>query len=119
MAALSEESPVTMLTGKSKSLVGGFRSFISNYGVLPLAIGVVIGNAVNDLVKTLVDGLITPLIALISPQTKLQNFQFVFHDSVFKIGAILNAVLSFVVISAIVYLMVKLVLRNEELLQKK
>jgi len=107
-----------VLTGP-KDTLSGFRKFIHNYGVLPLAIGVVIGNAVNDLVKTLVDGLVTPLISLISPQGELQNFQVTFHGAVFKFGMVLNACLSFIAIAAIVYFVLVVLLRQQEILDKK
>ena len=100
-------------------LVRGFQSFISQYGVIPLAIGVVIANAVNDFVKSLVDGLVTPLVSLISPNNKLQNLQFMFHGADFKPGEILSAFLSFLIIALLVYITAKVVLRNEDLLAKK
>ena len=63
------------VSDKGKSFVRGFKDFINDYGVIPLAVGVVIGSSVNDLVKTMVDGIFTPFISLISPQSKLQNGQ--------------------------------------------
>jgi len=100
-------------------LVKGFGSFIEDYGVLPLAIGVVVGTAVNDFVKTLVDGFFTPLISLLTPGRSLQGFQITLHGAVFKVGAIVNGLLSFLVILLIVYLAVKFVIRRDTLLQKK
>ena len=96
----------------------GFVQFIHQYGIAALAIGVVIGNAVNDLVKSLVENLISPLIALVSPQGKLQHLQFSVHGAVFKVGESINAVISFIVIAAVVYLIAKLILKNEKLLEK-
>ena len=107
------------VTDRGKSFVRGFKYFINDYGVIPLAVGVVIGSSVNDLVKTMVDGIFTPFISLISPQSKLQNFVFVFHGATFKIGVVVNAFLSFVIVAWIVYLAAKLVLRNEDILKKK
>lgn len=104
---------------KAGQVVSGFSQFISGYGILPLAIGVVIGNAVNDLVKSLVEGLISPAISLIAPQQKLQNLQIIVGSSTFKIGLVINAVISFIVIALCVYLVAKLILRNEEVLKKK
>ena len=101
-----------------KELVRGFRSFMQDYGVIPLAIGVVVGTAVNDVVKTLVDGLFTPLISLLAPRQGFQNFQLTVHGSTFKIGAVINSLLSFLVIMLIVYIVVKVVLRRDELLKK-
>lgn len=111
-----EKAPAKHIPGMG--VLGGFRRFISDYGILPLAIGVVIGNAVNDLVKTLVDGFITPLIGLISPQSTLQNLQFTVNHSVFKVGAIINATLSFIVIALVIYVFAKIILHNEQLLKK-
>lgn len=104
---------------KKEGLVRGFVHFISQYGILPLAIGVVVGNAVNDLVKSLVDGLITPFISLIAPEAKLQTIQFVFRGSTFKVGMVINAVLSFLVVALVVYFGVRVILRRDELLAKK
>lgn len=102
-----------------KEAARGFREFIVNYGVGPLAIGVVIGTAVNDLVKSLVDGLFSPLIALLSPDGQLQTFKITFHGAVFKLGMILNSLLSFIIIALMVYFFAKVILRNEDLLKKK
>ncbi|MEI6478292.1 MAG: MscL family protein [bacterium] len=99
-------------------VVAGFTKFIHEYGILPLAVGVVIGTAVNDLVKNLVDGLVSPFIALLTPGGTLQNFQLTVHGSVFKIGLVLNAVVSFLIIAFIVYAFAKIILRNEEILKK-
>lgn len=101
-----------------KGLVMGFGHFIREYGVLPLAIGVVIANAVNDLTKATVEGLIAPFISLISP-TRLQDIQFHVHGAVFKIGLVLNSLLNFLTVALIVYVVAKVILRNEELLRKK
>jgi large conductance mechanosensitive channel len=92
---------------KPIKLVGGYRQFLADYGVLPLAIGVVVGSAVNDFVKSIVDGLLTPLIALVSPGSRLQNLQFEVHGAVFKIGMVINAALSFMSVFLVVYLVVK------------
>lgn len=103
-------------TSKSEpkaGLVGGFRHFIHEYGVATLAIGVVIGNAVNDLIKSLVESLITPLIGLVSPKGTLQTLQFVVRGSTFKIGMVINAVLSFLIVAWLVYLAVKFLIKKE------
>lgn len=105
--------------GETRALVGGFFEFISQYGVVPLAIGVVIGTAVNDLVRTIVDGLLTPLISLVTPTANLQKFQVTVNGTVFKFGAVLNSTLSFLLVCLVIYVVVKLLLRREEYLKKK
>lgn len=117
MAARVKDS-ARKVGSKSRDFVVGFRSFIRDYGVLPLAIGVVIGSAVNDLVKTLVDGLVSPFIGLIAPSAKLQSLQIIFHGSTFKIGAVVNALLTFITIALVVYISAKVILRKDDLLKK-
>lgn len=103
----------------SLGAVRGFRHFISDYGIMPLAVGVVIGSAVNDLVKAIVADLITPFISLVSPDGKLQNFEFTIDGAVFKVGHALNSLVSFLVIAWVVYITAKVILRNDDLLKKK
>jgi len=115
------ETPVVG-TSKLRSrapFINGFFDFISQYGVIPLAIGVVLGNAVNDLVKTIVDGITTPLISLLVPSGKLQNLVIHFRSADFMIGAVISALLSFLSIAIVVYVVVKLVIRNDAYLEKK
>lgn len=92
--------------------------FVHSYGVIPLAIGVVIATALNDLVKSVVDGLVTPLIGLISPNTSLQNFQITFLHSTFKIGQVASSAISFMIVCLVVYLVVRYVLKSEKTLSK-
>lgn len=97
----------------------GFMHFIRTYGVIPLAIAVVLGNAINDVVKSLVDGLITPFISLVVPSTSLQEYSYTVGKSTFAIGSVLSALLSFVIIAAIIYVFVKKILRDDSALEKK
>ena len=47
-----------------------FLAFLKHYGVIGLAIAVIIGGKANGVVTALVDNLIMPLIALITPGGK-------------------------------------------------
>jgi large conductance mechanosensitive channel len=114
------EPVVDQLTNpKKQSFTRGFGDFVRQYNVIPLAIAVVLGNAVNDVVKSLVEGMITPFVSLIIPGTALQSYEWSVANSTFKVGAVLSAFLSFVVIAFVVYTFVKKVLHDESLLQKK
>lgn len=98
--------------------LGGFMSFIRQYNVIPLAIAVVLGNAVNDVVKVLVEGIITPFISLFTPSTALQSFEWTIGSATFQVGAVVSAIISFLVIAAVIYAFVKKVLRDESVLKK-
>lgn len=98
---------------KAKNVMGGFMDFVHQYNVLPLAIGVVIGVAVNDLVKVIVDGLISPLVALVTPDGALSSLSFKVADSVFMYGSVIDALIRFLSVALVVYVVVKVVLRQD------
>lgn len=103
---------------KKPGFTRGFMDFIRQYNVIPLAIAVVLGNAINDVIKVLVEGIITPFISLFVPSTSLQEYQWTSHGSTFQVGAVINAVISFLVVAFVVYVFAKKVLHDESVLKK-
>jgi large conductance mechanosensitive channel len=96
-----------------------FREFLKQYSVIGLAIGVVMGTAVNALIQSIVQGFVTPLIGLVLPNQSLQKLAFTIRGSEFRIGAIIDATLQFVIVALLIYVVVKKLLKQEELLKKK
>jgi len=86
--------------------VKGFRNFISRGNLIELAVAVVIGTAFTAVVAAIVADLITPLIAAIGGQPDFSKLTFTVHDSTFKYGAFINALLSFLIIAAVVYFLI-------------
>ena len=87
-------------------MLKGFRQFILRGNVLDLAVAVVIGGAFGAVVTALVKDLITPLIAAIVGKPDFSAIQFDVNGSKFLIGDFLNALVSFLLISAAVYFFV-------------
>ena len=83
-----------------------FKEFLLRGNVVELAVAVVIGVAFGALVTSLVENLVTPLIAAIGGQQDFSALDFTINDSVFRYGAFINALLSFLVIAAVVYFLV-------------
>jgi large conductance mechanosensitive channel len=82
----------------------GFRDFLMRGNLIDLAVAVVIGVAFNAVVQALVKDLITPLIsAATGSKVSFANLTFTVNHSKFYYGTFLNAVLSFLVIAAVVY----------------
>lgn len=97
----------------ARGMVGGFMEFVHQYNVLPLAIGVVIGVAVNDLVKAIVDGLVSPFVALVTPDGVVADLSFTIGESEFMYGSVIDAVIRFLSVALVIYVVVKKVLRQE------
>ena len=83
-----------------------FKEFLLRGNLVELAVAVVIGVAFGALVTSLVENLITPLIAASAGQQDFSALDFTINDSVFRYGAFINALLSFLVIAAVVYFLV-------------
>jgi large conductance mechanosensitive channel len=115
----SQKTPDALPPHKKAGVARGFVSFIQDYGVAPLAVGVILANTVNDFVKSFVAGIITPLVSLISPGSSFQDLHFQIGHSDFQIGMVLSSLLSLLIVALLVYIVAKVVLRNESLLQKK
>ncbi len=82
----------------------GFNDFIMRGNVLDLAVAVVIGAAFTAVITAVVQYLITPLIAAIFGKADLDDVMvFTINGAVFSIGAILTAVINFLIVAAAVY----------------
>ena len=88
-----------------------FRDFIARGNVMDLAVGIIIGAAFTAIVTSLVNDLINPLIGAIVGGLDFSNYQFVFGEgegaATFRYGAFLTAVINFLIIAWVVFLLVK------------
>lgn len=87
-------------------VIAGFRDFISRGNVIDLAVAVVIGAAFTALVTSLVEDLLTPVIAAVFGQPDFSDLTFTINDAAFYYGSFLNALIAFLSISAAVYFFV-------------
>ena len=84
----------------------GFKDFITRGNMIELAIAVVIGTAFTAVVTAVVADLITPLIAAIGGKPNFSGLYFTINHSKFLYGLFFNALISFLVIAAVVYFLV-------------
>ena len=78
----------------------GFRDFLMRGNVIDLAVAVVIGAAFNAVVQKVVDSLITPLIGMFF---KADSLDTALGGGAIAFGALIGAVLNFVIVAAVVY----------------
>jgi large conductance mechanosensitive channel len=86
--------------------VKDFKEFLLRGNLVETAVGIVIGLAFAAVVTALVADLITPLIAAIGGQPDFSGLKFRINGSQFLYGAFLNALITFVVIAAVVFFFV-------------
>jgi large conductance mechanosensitive channel len=83
-----------------------FRQFILRGNLVDLAVAVVIGTAFGAVVTALVRDLITPFIGAFGGEPDFSALQFTINDSRFLYGDFVNALLSFLIVAAIVFFLV-------------
>ncbi len=83
-----------------------FREFLLRGNLVDMAVGIVIGIAFVAVVTALVADLVTPLIAAIGGKPDFSSLSFTINKSHFLYGAFINALITFVVIAAVIYYLV-------------
>ena len=83
-----------------------FRDFILRGNVVELAVAVVIGAAFGALVAALVSSFITPLIAAVGGKPDFSALAFTINGSRFTYGVFFNALISFLIVAAVIFFFV-------------
>jgi large conductance mechanosensitive channel len=94
-----------------------FREFVVRGNVADLAVGVIVGAAFNDIVKSLVDDIVMPPIGLVLSGFDFQNLQWVLKADnpatkanelvAVQYGHFINISLKFLIVAWVVFWMVK------------
>jgi large conductance mechanosensitive channel len=87
-------------------MLSDFRRFILRGNVIDLAVAVIIGAAFGAVVTAFIKDLITPLIAAIGGKPNFDNLSFTINHSQFLYGAFVNALITFVVLAAVIFFFV-------------
>src|SRR5262245_36699424 len=87
-------------------MLDGFKRFILRGNVIDMAVGVVIGAAFTTVVSAFTKDLLTPLIAAVVGQPDFSRIAFTLRGSHFAIGDFVNALVSFLLVAAVVYFLV-------------
>ncbi|HSB46843.1 MAG TPA: MscL family protein [Candidatus Bilamarchaeum sp.] len=95
-----------------------FKEFLVEYKVIALAIAFVMGGAVTALVTSLVNNIIMPFMAVILPGGDWQASLVEIGPVKLLVGAFLAALINFVIIAFVVFMMAKMVLKEEKVTKK-
>ena len=110
-----------------------FQKFVAKGNVMDMAVGIIIGAAFTAIVKSMVDDLLNPIIGAIFGGVDFTNYFVVLGEgefasleaaceagaAAFAYGAFLTAVINFLIIAFVVFLLVKNVNRIKEAMEKK
>lgn len=99
-------------------MVKEFTAFLKQYGVIGLAIAVIIGGKFNDLLKAVVDGLLMPFIGMLTPSGDWRQASFTVNNARFMYGPVIGSAIDFVIVAAVVFLIAKTVLKEKEVAKR-
>lgn len=115
-------------------MINEFKDFIAKGNVMDMAVGIIIGAAFTAIVTSLVGDLINPIIGLVSGGVDFTNKYAVLGGevpagasleiareagaSVFAYGAFIMAVINFLIIAFVVFMLVKMVNRVKAAAEK-
>ncbi len=89
-----------------KKFLNEFKEFALRGNVLDLAIGVIIGGAFQTIINSLVKDVMSPIIGLVA-KTDLSYLVLTLNGVDIKYGAFLTAVINFVIMVFVIFLLVK------------
>lgn len=103
-----------------KKFIQEFKAFALRGNVVDLAIGVIIGGAFQSIVKSLTDNIITPLLSLVGGSAEAKGLAITLHGgAVLDFGAFISAVINFILMAFILFLIVKAMNKLAQIGQKK
>lgn len=100
-------------------MLSEFRSFLIKQNVLALAIAVVIGTALNTLIKALVDDFIMPIVAAFIPGGEWQTATWDVGPVRFGVGDFLAALVNFIIIGFVAWRISKALIKPDPEAPKK
>lgn len=104
-------------------MLSEFRDFIARGNVMDMAVGIIIGAAFTAIVTSLVEDLINPIISLFTGGIDFSGLGVRLTDgeeaAIFAYGNFIMAIINFLIIAWVVFLLVKAVNRVKEAASKE
>jgi len=103
---------------KSVSVVQEFKEFLKEYKVVGVAVAFIMAAASTELVKSLVNNIIMPIVTPFIPGGAWQQATFALGPIVISWGAFLGALINFLILAWVVFLIAKMILKEEKVTKK-
>lgn len=109
---LLEPKPAPPAAAPPKGFWNEFKDFLSKYKVMGLAIAFIMGLYLGGLVQSLVKDLLLPVIGLAIPGLEdLATYAVAVGNQTFGIGSFLVALITFLIVALVVFIIVKVTKR--------
>ena len=99
-------------------IISEFKEFLAEYKVIGLAVAFIIGSAATALVTSLVNDIVMPVVTFFIPGGEWKTATATIGPVVLKWGSFLSALINFVILAAVVFVVAKMVLKEEKVTKK-
>lgn len=89
-----------------------FREFLLKTNMFALAMGVVIGGAIQKVVASIVGDLVMPVVGILTPEGSWRTLKVGYGRLQFTVGNLMGTVLDFVIIGVVVFLITKMFVKQ-------
>ena len=100
------------------SMIKEFLEFLKEYKVVALAVAFIMGVAATGLVKSFVDNLIMPVIAVLLPSGDWKEAVLDVGPIQFGVGPFASELINFVIVALVVFIIAKQVMKEETVTKK-
>ncbi len=91
-----------------------FLRFIKSQSILGVAIGILIGQVFAKFINSIIEGLVMPILELFFCGTKWQHITINLGQVHFNIGIVIASMLDFFIVSMVIFLLIKFILKEED-----
>ena len=102
-----------------KKLWNEFKAFAFKGNVIDLAVGMIIGSSFTDIVKSLVNSVLMPLLSLITGKTNYSQMYWMIGSTQIPYGQFLQAVFNFAAIAVCIFFLVKVINKLNSIKKKE
>jgi large conductance mechanosensitive channel len=99
-------------------LIKEFMEFLKEYNVVALAVAFIIGAALTSLVQSLVNDIVMPVVEPLIPGGDWQEATLALGPIMIRWGPFLSALINFVIIALVVFVIAKKILKEEKVTKK-
>ena len=99
-------------------IIHEFKDFLNEYKVVGLAVAFIMGAATTTLVQSLVNSIIMPVIGIFLPAGDWQTATVMVGSAKIVWGAFIAALINFIIIALVIFLIAKMVLKEEKVSKK-
>jgi large conductance mechanosensitive channel len=90
-----------------KKLFGEYRDFINQGNVITIAVGLVMALYFKSIVDAFINGVIMPIVSAIVGEESFEEIGFSIGDAFISIGLVIQAIIMFVVVALVLFLIIK------------